>query len=122
MIKCDKCGILGYHNSEVLVKGTKITCQKYLDQEQENGIKEKDYQEFNSVTNPKHYQILPNVQVIDVRDAILSKLPAHVPYKEVDYWSRAWEYLTRMYSKNGLEDAKKARWYLDRLINSVEKK
>lgn len=107
MIKCDKFNTSGYHH----------TC---LEREQQ--IKDQDHQEFNSVTNPKHYQILPSVQVIDVRDAILSNLPANVPYKEIDYWSRAWEYLTRMYSKNGLEDAKKAKWYLDRLIESMEKK
>jgi len=76
--------------------------------------------EQDNVNNPKHYQLLPGVEVIDVRDSILDKLPAKIDYKDVDCWSRSWEYLTRMWSKNGLEDAKKARWYLDRLIKQME--
>ena len=30
------------------------------------------------------------------------------------------KYVTRYKHKNGLEDLKKARWYLDRLIQSIE--
>ena len=31
------------------------------------------------------------------------------------------KYITRERHKNGLEDLKKARWYLDRLIKKLEK-
>lgn len=74
----------------------------------------------DTVNKPAHYQLLTGVEVINVRDAILNKLPPNVPYNQVDSWSRSWEYLTRMWSKNGIEDAKKARWYLDRLIEQME--
>ena len=43
-----------------------------------------------------------------------------VPHDVADCWSRSWEYLTRMWGKNGLEDAKKARFYLDRMIEKME--
>lgn len=74
---------------------------------------------FDPVTNPKHYQLLEGVQVYDVRHAILAKNPTLHP-SVADDWSRSWEYLTRMFEKNGLEDAKKARWYLDKLIARLE--
>lgn len=73
------------------------------------------------VNSPPHYQLLPGVEVIDVRDALFAKMPSDVPHDIADCWSRSWEYLTRMWDKNGLEDAKKARWYLDRMIKKIEK-
>lgn len=75
--------------------------------------------ERDNVHSPSHYQILPGVEVYDVREAILSKTEGLHPC-EVDDWSRAWEYLTRMWGKNGLEDAKKAKWYLEKLIQRME--
>lgn len=73
------------------------------------------------VNSPSHYALLPGVEVIDVRDALFAKMPTDVPYDVVDCWSRSWEYLTRMWGKNGLEDAKKARFYLDRMIEKMER-
>ena len=72
------------------------------------------------VNSPPHYQLLPGVEVIDVREAMLNQIPAGTRFTEVDAWSRATEYLMRMWQKGGLEDAKKARWYLDRLIEEME--
>lgn len=73
----------------------------------------------DNVENPSHYQLLPGIEVYDIREAILSKLEDASPC-EIDDWSRAWEYLTRMWGKNGLEDAKKARWYLNKLIERMD--
>jgi hypothetical protein len=77
-------------------------------------------EQHDVVNKPSHYQLLPGVEVIDVRDAIFAKMPADVPHDVADCWSRSWEYLTRMWGKNGLEDAKKARFYLDRMIKKME--
>lgn len=71
------------------------------------------------VNSPSHYQLLPHVEVIDVREALLDKMPASVPARQIDHWSRAWEYLTRMWQKGGREDAEKAQWYLKRLIEDM---
>lgn len=71
------------------------------------------------VNKPSHYQIMPGVEVYDVRMALMAKIEG-ASHGQVDDWSRAWEYLTRMWGKNGLEDAKKARWYLDKLIGKLE--
>jgi hypothetical protein len=76
------------------------------------------------VSNPSHYQLLHGVEVIDVRKALLEKIALKgEPFPSlyaIDCWSRSWEYLTRMWGKNGLEDAKKARVYLDWLIKELE--
>ena len=75
----------------------------------------------NMVNNPKHYQ-LPGlkIEVIDVRSSLLKTIPANTPYEAVTSWSESWTYLTRMWGKNGLEDAKKAKFYLERMINIME--
>lgn len=76
--------------------------------------------EVDMVNAPPHYQIMPGVEVIDVRKALMDKIPSNVPFHQADDWSRSWEYITRMWGKNGLEDAKKARFYLNRLIDGME--
>ena len=76
--------------------------------------------EYDNVERPKHYQLLPGVEFKDVRRAILDKIEPGVPYTQIDDWSRVFEYIGRMWDKNGLEDAKKARVYLNWLIEKME--
>ena len=48
-------------------------------------------------------------------------MPKSVTPEQVDDWSRAWEYLTRMFMKNNpLEDAQKSKWYLLKLIEKIQ--
>jgi len=96
-----------------------IALDRTLDRAKQHTDQQLAAARFDPVTNPKHYQLLDGVQVYDVRHAILSKNPTLHP-SVADDWSRSWEYLTRMFEKNGLEDAKKARWYLDKLIARLE--
>ena len=76
---------------------------------------------FDPVHNPKHYQILPGVEVIDIRKALLDKIQENqsLTYYQADLWSRAFEYILRGPEKNGIEDFKKAQVYLGWLINSM---
>ncbi|QFS86602.1 MULTISPECIES: DUF3310 domain-containing protein [unclassified Marinobacter] len=76
----------------------------------------------DAVNNPKHYQLLPGVEVIDVRDVLLNKITTtgFMNHRQSDYWSRSWEYLTRCMEKGGVEDLKKSRFYLERLIQDME--
>jgi len=76
--------------------------------------------EPDMVYQPTHYQLLEGVEVKDVREAILNNITEKVSYTVIDDWSRAWEYLTRMWGKNGLEDARKARVYLNWMITKME--
>jgi hypothetical protein len=45
-----------------------------------------------------------------------AKVAPHAAY----CWQNAFKYLWRWPYKNGLEDLKKCRWYLDRLIEELE--
>ena len=90
-----------------------------MQEEMENALR--GYGVNDNIENPSHYQILPGVEVINVRRALIDKIPSGTDLNAVDEWSRAWEYLTRMWGKNGLEDAKKARVYLNWLIERMEK-
>lgn len=77
--------------------------------------------EHDNVTRPKHYMLLPGVEVKDVRDVLLDKCDAAGwNGRSIDYWSRAWEYLTRAMEKNGKEDLEKAKAYLEWLIGEFE--
>jgi len=74
---------------------------------------------LDPVSNPAHYQLLPGVEVIDVRERLLQQFAnteRTFTLEQVDAWSRAWEYLTRCPSKNGLENARKALNYLHRMV------
>ena len=79
-------------------------------------------EEHDSVYNPSHYQLpgLDGLEVMDVRSSLLQTIPEGVPYELVTCWNESWTYLTRMWGKNGLEDAKKAQVYLSRLIELWE--
>jgi len=77
------------------------------------------------VNSPPHYMITEDIEVIDVRHALLEKMnqlviDGRLTAVEIDYWSRAWEYLTRCFFKNGLEDAGKCEAYLLRLIKVMQ--
>ena len=47
--------------------------------------------EVDMVNNPPHYQIMPGVEVIDVRKGLMDKIPSNVPFCQADDWSRSWE-------------------------------
>jgi len=60
-------------------------------------------------TNPTHYK--SSIQPIDFIDA-----------NQLDFYEgNIVKYVTRWKHKNGLEDLKKAQWYLQRLVNNVER-
>lgn len=69
------------------------------------------------VNHPAHYQSETGLEVIDVMEAFTADLKG----AEAIATSNAIKYICRWKQKNGLEDLKKARWYLDRLITHVEK-
>ena len=74
------------------------------------------------VNAPPHYVIRPGLEWINIRDALAKKLMAEsvvLPYEDYSDWDRALEYIVRGPWKNGAEDYKKARYYLDRLISRM---
>lgn len=69
------------------------------------------------VNHPQHYQSETGLETIDVIEAFTFDLKGI----EAVCTGNILKYVCRWPQKNGLEDLKKARWYLDRLINHVEK-
>lgn len=79
---------------------------------------------YDPVSKPKHYQLLPGVEVIDVLDALCDKLDnSTLLYnKEVSYYTQAMGYFMRAMDKNGLQDFEKGVWYMQRLIKNIKER
>lgn len=68
------------------------------------------------VNHPSHYQSKTGLEVIDVIEAFTDGL---VGIEATDT-GNVIKYICRWNHKNGLQDLKKCRWYLDHLIKHVE--
>lgn len=68
------------------------------------------------VNRPPHYNT-SGIECIDAMKAMCDRalVEPHAAY----CWQNTFKYLWRWPYKNGLEDLKKARWYLDRLIEEI---
>lgn len=69
------------------------------------------------VNHPSHYQTKAGIECIDVMEACTEELTG----AEAVNTCQIIKYIWRWKKKNGLEDLKKTRFYLDRLIEHVEK-
>lgn len=70
------------------------------------------------INHPPHYQTRSGLETIDVIEAFTEDLTG----AEATNTGNVLKYMCRWRNKNGLEDLKKARWYLDRLIGHVERR
>lgn len=98
-----------------------------------NGVASEDFWvSYKGITHdpvekPKHYMLFEEkgIEVRDVIEKLVDKLqntlpyPGNYPLFEADY-VQMMQYVMRFMDKNGVEDLKKARWYLDKLIASYE--
>jgi hypothetical protein len=67
--------------------------------------------------NPQHYRNY-RVEVIDILEDAVARAPDAIK-GSLQY--QVLKYMLRLWDKDGpLQDAKKARWYLDRLISKLE--
>lgn len=106
MEKCKKCKKIN-------------ECEVDLSELKEGYFECKDFEPINNlkdmVNQPPHYT-QGAIECIDVIEEITkpcSKFEAYII-------GTVLKYLWRFKFKNGLEDLKKARWYLDRLIGKME--
>ena len=80
---------------------------------------------YNVVDKPKHYMLFEEegIEVRDVIRKLVNKIPptmhTHGGLFVADY-VQMMQYLMRFMDKNGVEDLKKARWYLDKLIEAYD--
>jgi len=68
------------------------------------------------VSHPPHYQSKTGLEVIDVIKAFTNGLTGI----EATDTGNVIKYICRWKHKNGIQDLKKARWYIDHLIKEVE--
>ena len=70
----------------------------------------------DNVNHPNHYQNIAGVEAIDILNDVVKDLPG----KQAAMLWNSMKYLFRFKKKNGVEDLKKARNYLDYLIADIE--
>lgn len=73
---------------------------------------------IDMVNHPEHYKTESGLETIDVIKAFTKGLEGI----EATDTGNVIKYICRWNKKNGLEDLKKAKWYLNHLIEHVENK
>ena len=69
------------------------------------------YNEGN-IISPNHYTSEKGFEVFDVQEAFIHELKG----MSASYWCNVVKYILRFQRKNGVEDLKKAKYYLEKLI------
>lgn len=93
-----------YNNKLVKTNGQIILDRDTLEYA---AIKGKD-----NITSPNHYISDNGIEVFDVQEAFIHELKGI----SASYWCNIVKYILRFQRKNGVEDLKKARYYLEKLI------
>lgn len=70
---------------------------------------------MSNVEHPKHYQLSINLEVLDIIQIVMSN--KKMKNKDSFYLGNVIKYLFRAEKKNGLEDYKKALYYLNKIEN-----
>ena len=70
---------------------------------------------MSDAINPDHYKRLP-AEAIEIIEAVIDKAPSA---QDAYLHGQVLKYVLRCWNKSGIEDLKKAKWYLDRLVNSL---
>jgi hypothetical protein len=77
---------------------------------------------YDTVSKPKHYMLFEEqgIEVRDVIEKLVEKMEMSSSGMFIADYVQMMQYLMRFMDKNGAEDLKKARWYLDKLIDKYE--
>ena len=71
----------------------------------------------DNIISPNHYTSEKGFEVFDVQEAFIHELKG----MSASYWCNIVKYILRFQNKNGVEDLKKAKYYLEKLIEEEEK-
>ncbi|QIG60351.1 hypothetical protein [Streptococcus phage D4446] len=97
--------------------------KKLVENSQEN-VTNRDSEEYqqikgkDNVISPNHYVTDKGFEVFDVQEAFIHELKGMA----ASYWCNVVKYILRFQRKNGVEDLKKAKYYLEKLIEKEEGK
>ena len=81
-------------------------------------IEPKDTENNDNIIRPNHYASDKGFEVFDVQEAFIHELKG----MSASYWCNIVKYILRFQRKNGVEDLKKAKYYLEKLIEEELKK
>lgn len=70
----------------------------------------------DNIKSPNHYVSENGIEVFDVQEAFIHELSGMA----ASYWCNVVKYILRFQRKNGVEDLKKAKYYLEKLIDEEE--
>lgn len=102
-----------FHPEKYTMKSEKSTKKQGKD---EFHCEKIDIKNHDAVNHPSHYCI-DGIECIDVIKATTKGMPAFDAFCQ----GNAMKYLFRWQYKNGVEDLKNAKWYIDKLIEGFEK-
>lgn len=80
------------------------------------GNKDLSWHKNDNMISPNHYVSDNGIEVFDVQEAFIHELKAMA----ASYWCNVVKYILRFQRKNGVEDLKKAKYYLEKLIEEEE--
>lgn len=103
------------YNDEVKCQGNK-GLSGYNKNIEEIGKEIEELTKEDNITSPSHYVTDKGFEVFDVQEAFIHELKGMA----ASYWCNVVKYILRFQRKNGVEDLKKARYYLDKLIEEEE--
>lgn len=90
--------------------------KKYIDGYDHHHIANNEVEE-DIINHPKHYKLGNGLETIDIVESATANLNGI----EAVCVGNILKYVCRYSKKNGLEDLKKAQWYLNHLIEKMEK-
>ena len=73
---------------------------------------------WDNIIRPNHYTSEKGFEVFDVQEAFIHELKG----MSASYWCNIVKYILRFQRKNGVEDLKKAKYYLEKLIEEEAEK
>ena len=76
----------------------------------------KESKKNDNIISPNHYASDKGFEVFDVQEAFIHELKGMA----ASYWCNIVKYILRFQRKNGVEDLKKAKYYLEKLIDEEE--
>ena len=77
----------------------------------------KENKNNDNIISPNHYASDKGFEVFDVQEAFIHELKGMA----ASYWCNVVKYILRFQRKNGVEDLKKAKYYLEKLIEEESK-
>lgn len=113
----DKCGYITEIDDAVISIRTASDNIYVIDRGNIVAMRHAEYTKPDNVNHPSHYKSESGLEAIDVIKAFTSDLKGF----EATHTGNILKYVLRWKHKNGIEDLKKAQWYLNDLIKELEK-